>query len=174
MGYLFVMKTKLHELFVYCDGLLIWRPRKQRGFTNSNKVAGILNKGYLWIKTSLLPKQISVHVAVWVMHNGDVPDGMVVDHKDRNTMNNRIENLRVVTRSQNAMNAIGKRNKKSNLPKGVYVDWTYKGVTRYRAQICVGGVLIRSGNHVTIEEASSAYKELAMKHFGEYNIKEGD
>lgn len=168
------MKDKLHKLFVYCDGALVWRPRKQRGFTKSHCLAGTLNKGYLWLKTPLLPKQLGVHVAVWIMHNGDVPLGMVVDHKDRNPLNNRIENLRVVTRSQNAMNACGKRGKRSNLPKGVYVDWEYKGVIRYRAQICVDGVIIRSGNHVTIEEADAAYKGLAMQHFGEYNIKEGD
>jgi len=64
------------------------------------------------------------------------PEGMVVDHKDRNTLDNRPCNLRVCTPAQNEYNK-GPRGKKSRF-KGVYPDgdkWyaviKHKGETYY-------------------------------------------
>lgn len=45
------------------------------------------------------------HRLVWVMHNGDIPEGMMVDHINLNREDNRIENLRLVDKSGNAQNA---------------------------------------------------------------------
>jgi len=70
---------------------------------------------------------------VEVMH---APEGMVVDHKDRHTLDNRPCNLRVCTPAQNEYNKAprGKRSKY----KGVYPDgdkWyallKHQGVTYY-------------------------------------------
>ena len=36
--------------------------------------------------------------------NGDIPDGMEIDHINRDRYDNRIENLRLVTKSQNSLN----------------------------------------------------------------------
>lgn len=41
------------------------------------------------------------HRVVWVWHNGQIPAGMVVNHKDFNKANNRIENLEVMTQKEN-------------------------------------------------------------------------
>src|SRR5690554_1009947 len=110
-------KEELNKLFEYRDGEIYWKPQVKRGFTNSGKRAGTVNKGYLWVKSNQLPKQTSVHRIVWEMHNGAIPEGMVIDHINRDPLDNRIENLRVATRSQNSMNAVGKAGKKSGLPK---------------------------------------------------------
>lgn len=49
-------------------------------------------------------KPHSLHRYVWEWHNGKIPKGFVIDHIDRNKDNNQIENLRLVTPSENAMN----------------------------------------------------------------------
>lgn len=41
------------------------------------------------------------HRVVWVWHNGAIPEGKEINHKDYNRANNRIENLEVVTHSEN-------------------------------------------------------------------------
>ena len=60
------------------------------------------------------------HQAVWIVCHGDFPKGEI-DHIDRNRMNNKIENLRDVTSSQNEWNKLypWKPNKDTNIP-GVY------------------------------------------------------
>jgi hypothetical protein len=154
------------DLFFYKDGQLFWKI-KRRGLIH-NRPVGSLNKNYKWIKSDLFPRQIGVHRVIWEMHNGPIPDGFVIDHIDRNTLNNRIENLRLATRSQNSMNAKGKSSKVSGLPKNVSVDWRYKGVVKYRAQVCVNGKAHRQGNFTSIADAELAAKELVRLHHGEY------
>ena len=44
------------------------------------------------------------HHAVWREANGPIPEGMMIDHINGDTHDNRLENLRVVTRQENMMN----------------------------------------------------------------------
>lgn len=48
-------------------------------------------------------KEFKVHQAVWVWFNGIVPDGFEIDHIDNNKLNNRIDNLQLLTPQQNYM-----------------------------------------------------------------------
>lgn len=41
------------------------------------------------------------HRVVWVWHNGAIPKGLVINHKDYNKANNAIENLEVLTQKEN-------------------------------------------------------------------------
>lgn len=47
---------------------------------------------------------VRVHRMIWELTNGPIPDGLQVDHIDRNRQNNLIENLRVVTCAENNQN----------------------------------------------------------------------
>lgn len=161
---------RMNELFLYRDGDIFWKLKPYRGFSKGGLKAGTINKGYLWVRSVHVGGVVGVHRIVWAMHNGDLPDGFVIDHIDRNPTNNKLENLRVATRSQNSMNASGKSCKRSGLPKGVYVDWKYKGIIKYRASIVAGGKCIRSGNHSTVEEAVAAYDALSRMHHKEFAI----
>lgn len=49
-------------------------------------------------------KPHSLHRAVWEYHNGKIPDGLTIDHIDRNKDNNEIDNLRLATYSENIRN----------------------------------------------------------------------
>ena len=62
-------------------------------------------------------KRVYGHRAAWMHANGDIPDGMVIDHLDGNGLNNRISNLRLTSKSINQRN---RRQQKSKLLRGVY------------------------------------------------------
>lgn len=49
-------------------------------------------------------KNVLCHIIIWNMFYGEIPEGMFVDHFDRDRTNNKINNLRLVTRSQNNSN----------------------------------------------------------------------
>jgi hypothetical protein len=89
------------------------------------------------------------------------PKGFEVDHIDRNPLNNRRDNLRVVTHSTNQQNRI-----QSNNTSG------YKGVSfranrgTYRAFIKQHGKQITLGCFLDPEEAARAYDKKAVELFG--------
>lgn len=60
-------------------------------------------------------KAVQVHRVIWQLVYGEIPDSLVVDHIDGNSLNNKIENLRVVTREVNNKN----RGKSKNNSTGV-------------------------------------------------------
>lgn len=43
-----------------------------------------------------------LHRAVWQYHNGEIPEGFAVHHKDHNKANNRIENLELLSHSDHS------------------------------------------------------------------------
>lgn len=75
----------------------------------------------------------------------------VIDHKDRNKLNNCVENLRITNQSGNHYN-------RSNV-KGYSFQ---KG--KYRASICVNYKTIHLGLYATEDEARTAYLEAKRKY----------
>ena len=51
-------------------------------------------------------KKILVHRGVWEAFNGEIPEGMDIDHIDNNTANNALSNLQILSHRDN----IKKRN----------------------------------------------------------------
>ena len=103
----------LHELLEYRDGELYWKqPGKSRQM--GRPAGGINGDGYRRVKINR--KLYAVHRLVWVMHGNDpVP---FVDHINGDVLDNRIENLRAATHSQNCMNRRVRFDSKSGV-KGV-------------------------------------------------------
>lgn len=101
-----------------------------------------------------------------LMHHvilGKPPKGYVVDHINGNGLDNRRENLRFVTRSQNAMNARGKINSKT--AKGVSYCNKHK---KYRARITKDYKTHFIGYFETENQAVAAYNSCANKMFSGY------
>lgn len=86
-----------------------------------------------------------------------------VDHRDGDTKNNTIDNLRACTPSENLRNSCGHRGKKSSRFKGVYPH-----KRKWRARIFVGGKNINIGSFALEEDAARAYNAAASQHFGSY------
>lgn len=59
------------------------------------------------------------HRIVWEIHYGEIPDGMQIDHIDKNKRNNKISNLRLVTHKSNHQNMPMQKNNSSGIT-GVY------------------------------------------------------
>jgi hypothetical protein len=51
------------------------------------------------------------HIMVWEAFNGQIPEGLEIDHKDNDRANARLANLQLATRSQNVTYAFRRNNK---------------------------------------------------------------
>lgn len=102
------------------------------------------------------------HVLAWAFMTGEWPN-TDVDHKNNIRNDNRWENLRLATRSQN--NANSRRRKKDGF-KGVRQKATCKNTWSISLKVC-GKTITRSGFR-SPEEASKAYMVLATEYFGEF------
>ena len=92
------------------------------------------------------------------------PEDLVVDHINGDPLDNRRENLRIVTQQQNNMNvSMNKRNKSG--VAGVCWD---KTSNKWRAEIMYKKKSIYLGRFDNLEEAGKARKDAEMKYFGEF------
>ena len=96
------------------------------------------------------------------------PKNMVVDHKNGNGLDNRRENLRACTHTQNTWNAIKKQIHATSNLKGVY-RYTNGRKKPFYAKIVVMKKQICLGYYHTENEAHEVYKKAAEKYFGEYS-----
>jgi HNH endonuclease/AP2 domain len=99
----------------------------------------------------------------WLWMTGHWP-AHEIDHKDKNPSNDRWDNLREATRSQNEMNGGLRKNNRLGL-KGVRQGKRDKG---FGAGISINGKYVHLGTFPTAEEAHDAYKQAAAKYFGEF------
>lgn len=89
----------------------------------------------------------------------ECPDGLHIDHIDRNGLNNRKQNLRVVSVSENIRNSRLYETNKSGL---MGVSW-YKPLKKWRAQIRENGEKRHLGYYECKNEASTAYQNAKLK-----------
>jgi hypothetical protein len=110
--------------------------------------------------------QASVHTSI-LLHRLllDPPSHLLVDHKNRNGLDNRRSNLRLATHSQNH----------ANRPAPVHNTSGYKGVFRTRsgrwmARVTVDRIPKYLGLFDTAEEAAAVYNDAALEAWGEFAL----
>lgn len=145
----------LHKLFRHDDmtGLLYRRGK-------SKPLIAKTMRGYTNVQID--KERFYAHKIIFAMYNGYYPE--YVDHDDRNNFNNRSENLKDRTQSENMHNM--------HLP--IHNSSGYHGVSwesqrqKWRAQGKFNGVYHNFGNFDTIEEAISARKAGELHYLGKH------
>lgn len=127
-------------------------------YRNGKRAGSLAVNGYRVICVDY--KDITEHRLVFLMVDGKLPDHDV-DHINGIRDDNRLVNLRKVTRQQNLFNR-GKTVNKS-LPKNIYSHGK-----KYRVKMKIDGVTNHFGYFDDLEMAELVAAEVADKYHGEY------
>lgn len=135
---------------------------KQRRRCKVGDILGSLSDdGY--VRITFRRRHYLAHRIAWFLMTGAWPVDKI-DHRDLDRSNNRWENLREASQSQNCGNApLTKRNTSGY--KGVSFN---KRVGRYQAYIGIGGRQKNLGYFDNPERAHAEYLRAASDHFGEF------
>lgn len=117
----------------------------------SGDVAGYIRPPNNYLQIGVAGKQHPAHRLAWLYCHGSWPDGML-DHINGNRIDNRIENLRIVTNSENMQNMRAARRDSTTGRLGVA-----RNGRNFAVRITTKGKRIYVGTFRTIEEASNAY-----------------
>lgn len=93
------------------------------------------------------------------------PKGFEVDHKVRNGLDNRKDNLRITQRDTNEQNRKSKNINNTSGYRNVSYD---KSTNKYLVQLQIDGKNKCLGRFDDIEEAGKYAKEMREKYYGEY------
>lgn len=148
-------------------GIFIWKFRDDRGVKWNGRYPGqkagyYMPSGYLRIEINNLP--FNGHRLAWMHYYGEVPS-LQVDHIDGQRWNNRIENLRLATPSENNCNRKVQSNNKLGV-KGVFLANERWGLYRVRTEL--DGKMYEGGYFKTLEEAKIASEELLARVHGKF------
>ena len=118
------------------------------------------------------PKENGIYVMSKIKNKGiwlhrliiDAQDGKIVDHIDRNPLNNQMSNLRICTNLENAHNRSMPITNKSGY---LGVRWV-KNSNKWIAQIRYNNKSIHLGYFTDVNDAIKARKEAELKYFGEF------
>jgi hypothetical protein len=142
-------------MFEYRDGTLY--RKKSLGRTKAGDKVGFVNsKGY--VAVNIDRQCIPVHRLIWVMQHGSMPE--LIDHIDGNPLNNKIENLRLATSKQNALNRVYKGKIKN-------VSLCSEN-NKYKVSLTSSGKRIFLGYFEDFELASLVAAEARQKYHGIY------
>lgn len=156
-----ISSQEVRRLFMYnyCTGKLYNRYHRGYQAPKGAEVGWLDEKGYS--RTKVRGQTYFLHKLIWLYNYDEYPDE--IDHRDGNSSNNSLDNLRKASRTENLANA--------DFATGMSGT---RGVTRHptkpkwRSRISRGGQRYLLGDFDTKEEAHQAYREAADKLFGNY------
>jgi hypothetical protein len=151
-------QKELKEIFYFDGTHLIWKESAAKKV--KNKIAGSFNKstGY-WI-VIFNYKNYLYHRILWIFLNGEIPEGMELDHINHDKLDNRIENLRLVSHAENNRNASIHKNSTSGVPG---VSW-HKHIKKWYARIHINKKRIHLGYFNNKADAYVVYKAACRKY----------
>jgi len=161
-------QERLKELLHYepDTGLFTWLKSNNNRIKIGNPAGSIYANGYLNIRID--GKVYSAHRLSFLYIRGELPK-LHVDHIDGNPSNNRWNNLRECSISENHQNRVANSNSTS---KYIGVSWRLP-TNKWMAQIQVNGKVNYLGYFDTPELASKAYEDFAKNYHGKFYYKYG-
>jgi hypothetical protein len=161
----------LRELFVVDptspSGLrwLVSRGKARKGSLAGYKCQDSKQKHRFDWTVGINGKMFKVARIIYFMEHGSIAPEMDIDHVNGNPLDNRVENMRLATRSQNNRNHRMKSANKSGV-RGVCWHAERK---KWRAQIRHGGKVIQLGVFLSIDDARRAREEAELRLHGEFS-----
>ena len=155
-----LVKDDVLKYFKYDQGKLFWKLPRGRKVKAGDRAGSVNSIGYRVI--GLNGVRYLEHRIIFLMFNGMEPD--YIDHINHDRSDNRIENLRECSRSQNNFNSIKPKNNTSGC-KGV--DWE-KRRSRWLARIESKGKQIFIGRYKNIKDAIRATHKARAKYHGDF------
>jgi hypothetical protein len=142
-------------------GIFIWIKSMSNG-VHIGDIAGCLHRnGYIYI--GLIGKLHRSHKLAWLYNYGNLPE-FNIDHIDGNKNNNRIDNLREATYSENAFN-VGTFISNTSGFKGV--SW-HKQRKKWNVRAKLNGKYKFLGLFDNIEIAAETYKNFCQQNHGNF------
>ena len=160
---------KAKELFVYDreTGIIKWRKRTCRGQRKNLVAGGTKSSDNGYAQIGINGKRYYAHRIAMLLSYGFYGDGLEVDHINHVREDNRLVNLRFVTKLDNGRNLTRSNNNTSGVT-GV----NYNKVRRkYVAYINVDGMNIYLGIFPTLEEAAEVRKAAEIEY--KFNVGHG-
>jgi hypothetical protein len=170
----------LRECFEYNPetGYLIWKTRPLHHFKNAashktfnkrraGKRAGTMQGKDKRLQVHIISGGLDLHpytaAIIWAMvHGEDVPEGLVIDHRNRNTSDERLSNLRLATYAGNTQNS--KRDDTIQGMRGIY-----KASGKYSVRFVNTPQNYQfSRSFVSLEDARNCRKALEHRFHGEF------
>lgn len=153
------------EPFVDYDpktGIFTWKQTLCSTAVKGTRAGSKAVHGYRRIQINRVP--IYEHNAAWILIHGSIPEGFEVDHKDLVKSHNWIDNLRLVTKSQNQHN----RGMSKNNTSGVKGVSKCKQTGMWKARVTFHGKEYHVGRFKLLDEAKEAVKLKRNELHGEF------
>lgn len=157
------MQDIFKSLFRYNDDGTLTHASMRPGVTFGS-VAGHKAAADGYTRISVAGQKFLAHHIVWCMHHGDLPKE--IDHINGDKSDNRIENLRLATRAQNAANFHKLRATNTSGMRGVTWD---AAKSSWKAQIGYQGKHKFLGYFDTQRDAGVCYNTVARILFGDFS-----